>query len=149
MRIEEGTRRRRAAADSEQLHGVTCVLFLNDGVTLATAGESATYTPCTQSACICFWMRARPDGCSANTPVSPVTTLCIGLTDRRNGRLHQAVGHAPDGEAAGCRHVRLRPCLHAAPHPGGSRASRPGGNAVPDRQRTSLWHYLPAAAALR
>lgn len=84
MRMEEGTRRRRAAADSEQLHGVTCVLFLNDGVTLATAGKAATCTPCTESACICFWMRACPDeGCSANMPGSPVSALCIGLSTLR------------------------------------------------------------------
>jgi hypothetical protein len=48
MRMEEGARRRRAAADSEQLHGVTAVLFLNDGVTLATAGESAICMLCMQ-----------------------------------------------------------------------------------------------------
>jgi hypothetical protein len=39
MQKEDGVRRRRASADGEQLHGVTSVLFLNDGVTLATAGE--------------------------------------------------------------------------------------------------------------
>lgn len=39
MPPEEGGRRRRSMPDMDQLHGVTSVLFLNDDISLATAGR--------------------------------------------------------------------------------------------------------------